>query len=52
MARRGAGGGRGRGAKGSVGAPREVCHVHAEGGRESRITEQGKPSQTRLAALL
>lgn len=29
----------------------KVLHVHAEGGRESQVTEQGKPSQTRLTTL-
>lgn len=28
-----------------------VLHVHAEGQRESRVTEQGKPSQTELRVL-
>ena len=29
----------------------KVLHVHAEGGRESRIDEQGKPSKTKLKML-
>jgi len=29
----------------------KVLHVHAEGHKESRVTEQGKPAQTRLTTL-
>mmetsp|Transcript_42091 Transcript_42091/g.136197 ORF Transcript_42091/g.136197 Transcript_42091/m.136197 type:complete len:530 (+) Transcript_42091:1528-3117(+) len=29
----------------------KVLHVHAQGGKESSVTEQGKPSQTRLTTL-
>merc|ERR1711879_810532 len=29
----------------------KVLHVHAEGYKESQITEQGKPAQTRLTTL-
>jgi len=29
----------------------KVSHVHAEGGKESQVAEQGKPSQTRLTTL-
>jgi len=29
----------------------KVFHIHAEGSRESRVTEQGRPSQTRLTTL-